>query len=390
LANLNLDMVGNGDGGLQFRGVYYAPEIWKKLKASLPPDVLEGVVPARGGPGGSDHTPFLASGVPGFFIQTTGSHYGRHDVGDMAALVEPALLEKAAVFTKAAVEVLAGARDLKLRTDGRERNILRSSTIVDLSPRDAEALIKQADSVEYPDLDFALVAVGGRTPAEMARSLFELAAAVEASKKTVLYKAPTSGFSVQRFGDRIGVLPGAGDLAAFDGQEAVLRLMGRAGLGFIVVRDKDFARGNDEVRRMTAAANAEGVLVIAGETGADQTAKLVEWSTRPGLLIGGAPDAGVIKKMAGKRWRLALGWSAGTPAGDYADVFRKTREAAAGMGMLVAIPGPALEGFSPELLTLAGLLAPKEMSESQMMTGGLDEFGQNLIRLLRELRPPAL
>jgi hypothetical protein len=390
VANLNLDMVGNGDGGLQFRGVYYAPEIWEKLKASLPAEILKGVVPTRGGPGGSDHTPFLAGGVPGFFIQTTGAHYGRHDVGDMAGLVDPALLEKAGVFTKAATEVLAGAKDLRPRPDGRERNILRSSTIVDLAPRDAASLIKEAEPVAYPDLDFALVSVAGGSPAEMAKSFFDLTAAVQAAKRIVLYQPPKSDFSIQRFGDRIGVLPGVADLAAFDGQDPVLRMMGRAGLGFVIVRDKDFARGDEEVRRMTAAANAEGVLIIARETGADQTAKLVEWSTRPGLRVGGAPDEEVMKKMAGKRWRLALDWRAGMPAEEYAAAFGKIKEAAAGMELLVGIPGPALQGFSPDLLRLAGLLAPKEMSEAQMMRGGLDELGQDFINLLREVRPPSI
>jgi len=206
----------------------------------------------------------------------------------------------------------------------------------------------------------------------------------------VLYQAPASGLSAQRFGDRVGVLPGVTDLSAFGGQDAVLRVMGRAGLGYIIVRDADFARGEEEVRRMAAAAGAEGVLVIALETGAGQTAKLVEWGSRPGLWITASPDAELLKKMAAKRWRLALSWKAGTPAGEYAAAFRKLKESAGPVRCLVGIPGPAVAGFSPDLLELARLLAPKEMSGSQMMSGGLDELGQNFISLLRELRPPAL
>jgi hypothetical protein len=195
---------------------------------------------------------------------------------------------------------------------------------------------------------------------------------------------------MQRFGDRIGVLPGVTDLASFGGEDPVLRMMGKTGLGYIIVRDKDFARGDEEVRRMTAAANSEGVLVIAWETEAAQAAKLIEWSTRPGLWVSGNPDADVLKKMAVKRWRFALNWKAGSPAEDYAASFRKLKESAAGLRFLIGVPGPALEGFSPDLLKLAGLLAPKEMNEAQMMSGGLDELGQNFITLLREVRPPAL
>lgn len=389
IANLNLDMVGNGDGGLQFRGVYYAPEIWEKLTSALPAKVLEGVVPTRGGPGGSDHTPFLAGGVPGFFIQTTGTHFGRHDVGDMAALVDPALLEKAAVFTKAAAEVLADAKDIRPRPDGRPRNLLRSSTLVDLSPRDATALLKEAGTAAYPDLDFALVAVPGATPLELVRSYADLVAAVGAAKKAVLYQAPTSAFSNQRFGDRVGVLPGVADLASFGGQDAVLRLMGRAGLGYIIVRDGDFVRGEDEVKRMIEAAGAEGVLVIAWQTEAARTAQLVEWSARPGLLVGGVPGADLLKKLAAKRWQLALDWKPGVPAEDCAAAVRKLREGEERIVALVKAPGLAVEGFSPDLVRLAGLLAPKEMSEAQMMSGGLDELGADFLRLVRQLKPAA-
>ncbi|MQY60530.1 M28 family peptidase, partial [bacterium] len=39
------------------------------------------IIPQRGGPGGSDHTPFLEKGVPGFFIITRGAikYHQSHD-----------------------------------------------------------------------------------------------------------------------------------------------------------------------------------------------------------------------------------------------------------------------------------------------------------------------
>ena len=234
LVNLNLDMVGNGDGRISFRGVYYGAEVWDLLKASLPADIIKDVVPSRGGPGGSDHTPFLANGVPGFFIQTAGDHYGRHDAGDKLSLVDPALLEKSGLFVRAAAGVLADAKGLKVQPDRVALSWLRSSTIVDLEPRDAGLLLKDAEAVTYPDLDFALVTVPGETPLEMAKGLFDLTAAAKASPKGQLYKAQTSGFSFQRFGgERIGLLPGVTDLAKLGGQDAILRLMAGAGLGYV-------------------------------------------------------------------------------------------------------------------------------------------------------------
>ncbi|MFQ5721605.1 MAG: M28 family metallopeptidase [Candidatus Aminicenantales bacterium] len=78
VAYINMDMVGHGNGHVPFRGVYYAPHIWEIIKEKLPPEILGYIRPGRGGPGGSDHTPFLAKGVPGYAIMTEGYHFKYH------------------------------------------------------------------------------------------------------------------------------------------------------------------------------------------------------------------------------------------------------------------------------------------------------------------------
>lgn len=390
LVNLNLDMVGNGDGRISFRGVYYGAEVWDLLKASLTADIVKDVVPSRGGPGGSDHTPFLANGVPGFFIQTAGDHYGRHDAGDKFSLIDPALLEKTGNFVRAAVGVLADSKALKAQPNRVELNWLRSSNIVDLEPRDAASLLKNAESVVYPDLDFALVAVPGGTPLELAKGLLDTVAAVKASPKALLYQAPSSSFSMQRFGgERIGILPGVADIAKLDGQEAVLRLMAKAGLGYILLQDKDFADGDEDALRMVAAANKEGVLVIARMADANNIAKVVDASTAPGLLVTEAPDAVVLEKMKLKRWRLAPVWAAGTKPEAYAAALDKFTKELTPPCVIVQGPKPAVSGFSPEMIGLISLIKPKEPTEQQLMQVSLDLLGQNFINMLYELRPPA-
>ncbi len=390
IAYLNLDMVGNGEPKVQFRGAYYGPEVWELLKSKLPADVLKDVTPTRGGPGGSDHTPFLTAGVPGFFIQTTGPHYGRHDAGDKLDLVDPVLLERSAVITAAALTLIADSNDLKPIPDGRAINLLKSSTLVDLTPRDAAIVLKEAESVEYPDLDFALVGLKGESPAAIIKDFYDTTAAIQASKKVQLYQAPTSIYAIQRFNDRIGVLPGITDLAPMQGQDAYLKLLGRAGLGYIIIRDADFARSEDELKRMIGAANAEGILAIAWKTNTENTTKLVGWSTRPGLLFTSAPDAGFIKKMMPTRWRLALDWESGTSPEEYAKNFAKIKTDAGPMGNLLVQRGSAaLKGFDPAFVKLADLMAPKQMSEAQSATGEINEFGQNFTQMLMELHPPA-
>ncbi len=390
LVNLNLDMVGNGDGRVSFRGIYYGAEVWDLLKASLTPDIIKDIVPARGGPGGSDHTPFLANGIPGFFIQTAGDHYGRHDAGDKFSLVNPALLEKAGNFVRAVLGVLADSKALKVQPNRVELNWLRSSNIVDLEPRDAASLLKDAGSVTYPDLDFALVAVPGGTPLELAKGLIDTVAAAKTSPKALLYQAPGSGFSRQRFGgERIGILPGVADIAKLDGQDAILKLMAKAGLGYIVVQDKDFADGGEPALRMVAAANKTGVLVIARMADANYIAKVVDASTAPGLLVTAAPDAAVLEKMKPKRWRLAPLWAVGMNPEAYAAALDRFSKDLTPPCVIVHGPRLGVSGFSPELIGLVSLIEPKQPTEQQIMTGGLDLLGQNFINLLYELRPPA-
>lgn len=385
IINLNLDMVGHGDGGLQFRGAYYGPAIWDLLQKTLPAEALKGVVPTRGGPGGSDHTPFLAAGIPAFFIQTTGPHFGRHDVGDKFDLVDPVLLERSGVFVKAVVDVLADDRSLKAEPAAREINLLRSSSLVDLKPRRISDLLKEAETVEYPDLDFALVGLEGGTPLELVKSLVDTTTAVKGSKKAILYEPPV-GYNRQTYGARFGVLPGITDLAALAGRDDLLKIMGKAGLGFITIKDEDIARNEEETRRIMTAANEIGVLVIA-RVQPSNIGRVLEWSRRPGILVGDAPDDELTRKLKEHGWRLALDWQDGLTPEAYAGMYRQTTKTLGPMSVLAQAKYYGLQGFSPSLVRLASMLAPEELSERQVMTGGLDDFGQNFIQLLWMVAP---
>jgi aminopeptidase YwaD len=65
--NFNMDMVGIGNK-LNFPGIYYAPKIWAIMKENTSEEILDFIEPSRGGPGGSDHTPFITRGVPAFAL----------------------------------------------------------------------------------------------------------------------------------------------------------------------------------------------------------------------------------------------------------------------------------------------------------------------------------
>ena len=79
IVNLNMDMVGHGGKEkVILRGKDYFPRILKILEKKLPEQMVKTIMHLPGGPGGSDHTPFMDHGVPAFFIQSDGPHIHYH------------------------------------------------------------------------------------------------------------------------------------------------------------------------------------------------------------------------------------------------------------------------------------------------------------------------
>jgi hypothetical protein len=99
VANFNLDMVGLGTrigapGALNF------PEIWEVIKRDQDPELMKLVEARTGGPGGSDHTPFIEMGIESLALMTSGGggHPDYHDSGDDPAKMEPDILGKTGQF----------------------------------------------------------------------------------------------------------------------------------------------------------------------------------------------------------------------------------------------------------------------------------------------------
>jgi hypothetical protein len=74
---------------------------------------------------------------------------------------------------------------------------------------------------------------------------------------------------------------------------------------------------------------------------------------------------------------------------NYAAKFQSAVKELGPSGILIDREDLPLKGFPPELVKLISLIKPKVMTESQMMSGGMDQLGQNFLNLLREIRPPS-
>jgi len=109
----NLDMVGLGNtigapGALNF------PSIWEVIKRDQDEDIMAAVEPRTGGPGGSDHTPFIERGIEALALMTgsdfRGDHPDYHQPEDDTDKIDPEILRKTGQF------VLQGTLNLAQET----------------------------------------------------------------------------------------------------------------------------------------------------------------------------------------------------------------------------------------------------------------------------------
>ena len=155
--NFNLDMVGIGDK-LGFPGIYYAPNVWKIIKENISEEMLEFIQPRRGGPGGSDHTPFITRGVPAFALMTSpwNAHTDYHQPGDDIEKIDAELMDKVANFVYDNTLLIAN-QDGDLITENRlELYIHKSAIIANMNPYVYEEKLHVLDSLknEWIDIQF--------------------------------------------------------------------------------------------------------------------------------------------------------------------------------------------------------------------------------------------
>lgn len=155
VAYINLDMVGHGRGKIPFMGVYYAPQIWELLQENLPQNIMDYVKPDRGGPGGSDHTPFLMKGVPGFFLITRGAIKYHHPRDD-SDLINPEMLKKVGDLAYQAVKILANEPGDYIPPLRQENFYLKYQNLINYELAPLNKFIANHKNVENPYVDLQL------------------------------------------------------------------------------------------------------------------------------------------------------------------------------------------------------------------------------------------
>jgi hypothetical protein len=298
VAYINLDMEGHGTGKVNFLGVYYAPEVWDLLKTRLPKDIVDNVVPGRGGPGGSDHTYFLHKGVPGYFVATDGTHFRTNRVGDVIELIKPEILKKAGDFVGAAVEVLASEPKVPILPGRQEAYYWRYETLVNHEMPPLEKVIEGHKDVVDPDVDFQLAEVRGQDGltgdalrVDLLKNLIKGLEKVRETKGLVPYGggAPRGMMGMMRGGPaKTTVLVGLKGPAAIGDDLMWADVFAKQGLAFVALDKPGFLFGDkglseDGKKTVDALGRANLLLIVEGLDAA-QSKALLEAAKKPVLL----------------------------------------------------------------------------------------------------------
>jgi len=299
VAYINLDMEGHGTGKVNFRGVYYAPEIWDLLKARLPKEIVDNVNPGRGGPGGSDHTYFLQKGVPGYFVATDGYHFKTNRVGDVIELIKPEIMKKAGDFVCAAVEILATEPRVPIQPGRRETYFWRYETLVNHETPPLEKVIEAHKDVVDPDVDFQLALVNGKEGltgdalrADILRNLVTGLEKIRATKGLVPYGgggAPGGMTGMMRGGPaKTTVLVGLKGIAVFRDDPFWADVFAKQGLAFVDLDGPAILFGDkgltDEGKKLMEGLGKTSLLLIARGLDSGQAKALLEAAKKPVLI----------------------------------------------------------------------------------------------------------
>lgn len=310
VANINLDMEGHGTGKVGARGSYFAPEVWDILKTRLPKDIIDNVIPGRGGPGGSDHTHFLYNGVPAFMVGTDGPHFKTNRVGDVIGLIKPEILKNAGAFTVAALEVLSTDPKVPILPGRKEMFYWRYETIVNYSMSMLDDVIREHQDVQDPDVDFQLAVVGEKAGLsgdalrmDMLKNLIAGKEKLASSKGLMLYgsQPPMGGFMMRGRGpSKTTVLVGLRGLASIADDPRWAGVFSRQGVGFIALDGPDglfSASGlGDEGKKLLEELGKANLLLAIRGLNPVQVKALLENAKKPVLLEAGAlPEKEVLE-----------------------------------------------------------------------------------------------
>ncbi len=380
VAYFNLDMVGHGDGRINFPGIYYGPEIWNILKQKLPEEIMKDINASRGGPGGSDHTSFLIKGVPGFGIMTSGYHFKYHRPRDDFDLIKPEVLEKVANFLYNALKIISNEESLKIPDLREELYILRSSTVAGFLEKDASVLIDESRSVEFFDLDIGFMPLKGNSINEIINLLADTSEKIEQSRNISILTSPSQFQTNSRMG-KLSILLGVEDIKEISKDLRILKLLSKGGLGYVVLKDNDF-ENSQELKKGIKILNDSGILIFVKSSTSDYLKEIIEASTKPGIILSSSLEPEIQKLAKEKKWKAGIPWKKEQSPEEFLKVLDALKDGLGYGNIIIFKENLPFANFSDEFLKMISLLKGKNLKREEI--NGM--LGQGLIDLLYQIK----
>lgn len=380
VAYFNLDMVGHGDGRINFPGIYYGPEIWEILKRKLPEEIKKDLNPSRGGPGGSDHTSFLLKGVPGFGIMTSGYHFKYHHTRDDVDLIKPEILEKVANFLYASLKIVADEENLKIPEMREELYILRSSTVAGFIEKSISQLIEDTKGLEFFDLDLGFLPVMGSSISEITINLADIFEKFERSPKISILTSPSQYQANSRMG-KLSLLLGIDDLKGILKDLKALKILAKGGLGYVVINDGDF-EDLSGLKNAIKVFNEAGLLVMIKASDSDVIKTALETSSKPGIILSQNIEIEIQKLAKEKKWKAGIVWKEKTSPEEFITQIENLKDNLGYENLLILKEKPSFADLGVDYLKLLNILKGKNLKREQI--NGM--LGQSVVDLLFEIK----
>lgn len=331
VAYINMDMVAHGSGEVNFRGEYYAPQIWEIIKANLPREILEYVTPGRGGPGGSDHTPFLMKGVPAYGAGSQGYHFKYHRNRDDIDLVKPEVLKRVGDLVYAAVLILANETGDFILPQRQAMFYFKNQNLINFKTNLLEKVVDHRKDDLNSDVDGQLSLVSGENGLSgdalrlnIIDTVLTAGRKARESRGLVVYSNADKLNSDVRSGKTV-LIPGLKGFDAFRDKPEWARALASQDLFYVLVDGPSDLFAGDELSEdgitLLKAANQAGLLVMIKGANEIQAQNLLAASQKPVVLVtSSVPEGALLTAIKDKQAVLGLSLSGEMDPGIYARI----------------------------------------------------------------------
>ena len=346
IAYINMDMVGHGSGNVPFRGEYYGPRIWNVLKEKLPEDILEYTKPSRGGPGGSDHTPFLQKGVPAFAIMTEGYHFKYHRPGDDIDLIKPEILKRVGDLVYASVQILASEPGDFIQPMRQEVYYLKYQDLTNFKFEPLSHVIRAHGDAENSHVDLQVAILeekeglsGDALRADIINSLFDLPEMMKGAKGLSLY-VPNRSISTNSRQGKTTVMLGLKGIDSFRDNPKWAKVLVEQGVHFAMVDKPAFLFGEDglseEGKTFIKDVNWSGLLILFNGLDEAQMMTLLQASKKPMVFMEKElPDKEILDLVKEKNFALGLILGADEDPAAYFNKLEEAKEAIGSRNLMI-------------------------------------------------------